>query len=58
MRYLRLANGSNVRTPAVAKEARDVCLIDYGHCSESDTCWLFDFASNCDPHDGCIVDTI
>jgi len=57
MAHLNLA--SSVRDLAVARSTpdRDVCFMDYAHCTSRDTCWLIDGASGCEGHDGCIIDT-
>jgi hypothetical protein len=58
MGHLRLA--SRLARPAErAHETTqsEVCLVDYAHCSERDTCWIIDFSSNCEGHDGCLIDT-
>ncbi len=58
VRHLRLAGGA-VRP--IARNADDpaseICLIDYSHCSERDTCWVLDLGANCEGHDGCLIDT-
>lgn len=58
MGHLRLASRL-ARPVARAGEApaSDVCLIDYAHCSMRDTCWIVDLGSNCEGHDGCLIDT-
>ncbi len=55
--YLDLANGPVVRAPSSAKNVRDICLVDYSHCSTTDTCWLLDLDDSCANTDGCIIDT-
>lgn len=56
--HLRLATGlARPATRAGESPPSEICLVDYSHCSERDTCWLIDFGANCDGHDGCLIDT-
>ena len=57
MRHLKVANGTGLVVPAAAREASEICLVDYSHCPNADVCWVLDFNGNCDTSDSCIIDT-
>jgi hypothetical protein len=58
LRHLKLASGMGLNLEAAsASGTSEMCLLDYAHCSTSDTCWIMDLGSGCSNHDGCIIDT-